>query len=483
MENNKGKLAKNAVIYSFFTLLQRGLGFFLLPVYTTVLATSELGIISTATAVISFLVILFGLSFRGATTYYYYEYKDEQKDYLKQILGTSVSTILLFTIFGIALLMLTKTWILDRLFENIAFYPYVILSLCSIFLQPIYFFYQSLLKAKQEAKKASFLDFGYFGIMVGLTLIFILGFGFKAEGALLANAIASLWVFIISIIGLRKDIAICLVPDILKKLMKYSLPLMPHNLSGWAMNMVDRIMLNLMDSLSVVALFDVGSQIGKLINIVSLGVNSAFAPWFFDQVKNNANSHENIAKVTNKMVLLYVFLAVGVSWLAPELLTLISAPEYYPSWKVVPLIAMAFVINGFYFSFSSVFFLEKTKYLPILTILGAIVNIILNFLLIKKYGFMGAAYASILTKIFFTAITYLVSQRLYPIPYEINKILVVILIGGMFCFAPYLFQDSLEVFNTGMVVLVKCLILATFGGYVTYKNLNALRVLIKKKNG
>ena len=83
MERKQSKLAKNAAIYSVFTLLQRGLGFFLLPVYTTVLATEELGIISTATAIISFLVLLFGLSLRGSTAFYYYEYKDEQPTFMK----------------------------------------------------------------------------------------------------------------------------------------------------------------------------------------------------------------------------------------------------------------------------------------------------------------------------------------------------------------------------------------------------------------
>jgi len=144
---------------------------------------------------------------------------------------------------------------------------------------------------------------------------------------------------------------------------------------------------------------------------------------------------------------------------------------------------MAFVINGFYFSFSSIFFLEKTKYLPILTILGAVVNIILNFFLIKSYGFMGAAYASILTKIFFTIITYIVSQKLYPIPYETNKIGFVIILGGVFCFIPYFLQEQIESYNMGLVILIKCLFLATFGGYIAYKNVNSLRILLKKKNG
>lgn len=336
MERKQSKLAKNAAIYSVFTLLQRGLGFFLLPVYTTVLATEELGIISTATAIISFLVLLFGLSLRGSTAFYYYEYKDEQPTFMKKLFGTSVVFVLFVTLLGIAIMLLAKPWLLDPLFENIDFYPYVILSLISIFFQPLYFFYQSLLKAKQQAKKAAILDFAFFGIMIGLTLILILGYGFGAEGALLANAIASFIVFLMSLVGLRREIVVCFIPKLLKKALKYSLPLLPHNLSGWAMNMVDRIMLNAINSLSVVALFDVGSQIGKVVNMISLGVNSAYAPWFFDQVKNEGNSKRNIVIVTQKIVLLYVVIAVAVSWLAPELLKVISKPEYHESWTVVP---------------------------------------------------------------------------------------------------------------------------------------------------
>ncbi|HIB47469.1 MAG TPA: hypothetical protein EYN07_07195 [Flavobacteriaceae bacterium] len=483
MERKQSKLAKNAAIYSVFTLLQRGLGFFLLPVYTTVLATEELGIISTATAIISFLVLLFGLSLRGSTAFYYYEYKDEQPTFMKKLFGTSVVFVLFVTLLGIAIMLLAKPWLLDPLFENIDFYPYVILSLISIFFQPLYFFYQSLLKAKQQAKKAAILDFAYFGIMIGLTLILILGFGFGAEGALLANAIASFIVFLMSLVGLRREIVVCFIPKLLKKALKYSLPLLPHNLSGWAMNMVDRIMLNAINSLSVVALFDVGSQIGKVVNMISLGVNSAYAPWFFDQVKNEGNSKRNIVIVTQKIVLLYVVIAVAVSWLAPELLKVISKPEYHESWTVVPLVATAFVINGFYFTFSSVFFLEKTKYLPILTISGAVVNIILNYFLIIEYGFLGAAIASLATKIFFTALTFYFSQRLYHIPYNLKKIIALILVGFGLSSLMYFTQPYVEGYNLWAVIGVKLLILSIFGGYIVYKNLLIIKSFINRGNG
>jgi len=307
--------------------------------------------------------------------------------------------------------------------------------------------------------------------------------GFKAEGALLANAVASFCAFVWSVIGLRKQITFGINLVVLKKLLKYSMPLLPHNLSGWAMNMVDRVMLNLMESLSFVALFDVGSQLGKLVNIISLGVNSAFAPWFFEQVKNDENSKTNIARVSERIVILYVAIAICISWLAPELLTLISAPTYYESWKVVPIIAMAFVANGFYFSFSSVFFLEKTKYLPILTLFGAFVNIVLNFFLIKSYGFMGAAYASIITKIFFTSITYFVSQRLFYIPYRIIRIGIWFALGAMACFSPYIYQDWLNQFEFLWVIFLKCVILGIFVGIAIFRNRNSIRLLLQKRQG
>lgn len=483
MEQKQQKLARNAAIYSFFTLLQRGLGFFLLPVYTTVLATEQLGIISTSTAIISFLVLFFGLSLRGSIAYYFYEYKDSNLKYLKKIYGTNVVFILIFSIGCIAFLILTRDSILALLFENIPYKPYILLSLASIFLQPLYFYYQSILKAKQQARKASVLDFVYFGVMIGLALILILGFQFEAEGALLANAIASLLVFIISLIGLQKEIIWCFVPALLKKSLRYSLPLLPHNISGWAMNMIDKVMLNAIDSLSVVALFDVGSQIGKVVNMISLGVNSAYAPWFFDQVKNNEHSKINIARITLKMVILYAVVGIAVSWIAPEFIQIISKPAYHETWKIVPIITTAFVINGFYFTFSYVFFLDKTKYLPVLTVIGAGVNIALNYFLIHEYGYVGAAVASLLTKIFFASLVYYFSQKLYSIPYKLGYIAIIIFLGFIFSLLPLLVQDYLQKFNIWWVFSLKVIILSIFGGYFVVHNIKMIREFIKPKNG
>jgi O-antigen/teichoic acid export membrane protein len=233
------------------------------------------------------------------------------------------------------------------------------------------------------------------------------------------------------------------------------------------MNLADRVILNNLSTLSLVGLFDIGSQIGKLINVITLGVNSAFSPWFFEQLKADKNNKKTIAEVTDKIMLLYVFVAIAISWFSPELLKLIANVSYHSAWNVVPFIAFAFVINGFYYSFSNVFFLEKTKYLPIISFIGAIINIALNFLLIPIYGIMGAAIASLSSKLIFSAIAYRVSQKLFYIPYRLRYIVSLTALGFSLACLPYYFQNKVDGLDLWVAIGIKLaaiflLVLPTF---------------------
>lgn len=453
--NQQGKLAKNSIIYAVFTLLQRGFAFFLIPLYATQLTTSEYGVLGIVMAAIPFFVLIAGASLRGSTAFFYYEYKNSKPDYLKKLWGSSFSFVLILSFVLVGLMWLTKTIFLEIFIKDVPFYPFLFLALLSICTQPAYYYYQSILKAKQLAKQAAFLDFIYFFTIISLTILFILGLGLKAEGALLALAIANMLFFIYSIYGAAKDVVFCIDKNLLRKALKYSLPIIPHNLSAWAMNLADRLILNNLTTLSVVGLFDIGSQIGKLINVVTLGVNSAYSPWFFEQLKKPDNDIKVISSITHKIVLLYVIIATSLSLLAPELIQLISNETFHSAWNVVPFIAFAFVVNGFYYSFSNVFFLEKTKYLPIISFIGAIINIGLNFLLIPFYGIMGAAVACLFSKVIFSAIAYTQSQKLYFIPYNIFYILGVIFIGFILSCTPYILQRHIQHFNIWVVIGVK----------------------------
>ncbi|WP_299259064.1 oligosaccharide flippase family protein [uncultured Aquimarina sp.] len=455
------KLLKNSLIYTLFTLLQRGLGFFLLPLYTIYLSKDQYGVLSILMAAVPFFVLIAGLSLRGSTSFYYYKHKEEEQ-YLRKLLGTSFSFLLIFALVLTSFLFLAKDLLIQVFFKDIEFYPYLFLAFLSVFFQPAYFYYQSYLKAKQKASVSAGLDFLYFSVLISLTLVFVIIFKMQSEGVLLSLATANFLMMVITLIKFSKEISYSLDFSILRKVLKYALPILPHNLFSWAMNLADRIILNALTTLEMVAVFDIGSQIGKLVNMITLGVNSAYSPWFFEQVKMNEKSKQRLADTAEKIVFFYVFCAIVVSWLAPEVIFIISKNKYPTSWQVVPLIALAFVVNGFYFCFSNVFFLDKTKILPLLSLFGALVNIGVNYMLIPRYGFIGAGLASLSSKLLFCTLAYYVSQRFYAIPYNIVKISLVFIAGSLLSLLVYLVQPKIEDFNVWVSILGKTSVLFIF---------------------
>ena len=171
---------------------------------------------------------------------------------------------------------------------------------------------------------------------------------------------------------------------------------------------------------------------------------------------------------------------MAASLLSPEVLVIIGKPSYYESWKVVPFIANAFVINGFYFTYSNVFFLEKTKYLPVLTIIGAITNLTLNYFMIPAYGIFGAAIASLTTKIIFTLLTYTICQRIYPIPYHRLHLIIIFSTCFLLSCLPFFIQEYLEKISFIQRILIKSLVLLLIFLPIIYKNASQIKAIIKK---
>ncbi|QEC52140.1 O-antigen/teichoic acid export membrane protein [Anseongella ginsenosidimutans] len=476
MTNN---LLRHSAIYSFFTLLQRGLSFFLLPLYTIYLTKDQYGIISLFMAGIPFFVLIAGLSIRGSTAFYYQEYKSKTK-YLRLLLGSNVAVLMIFSGLIFAIMLIFSGAFITVFFRGVNPYPTFFLACVSILLQPLYYFYQSYLKAKERAFKSSMYDLLYFVILIGLNLYFILIRDKQANGVLMAMAISNLVMFMIALADMWGNISLNLNLSLIKKTLKYSLPILPHNLFSWAMNLSDRIILNRLTSLEIVAIFDIGSQFGKVLSIVTLGVNAAYTPWFFQQVKADYIDKNKLAVVAESLTLVYILFAAIMSWLAPELLLAISKSQYGESWKIVPYVSFAFAVNGFYYCFSSVFFLDHTRYLFRLSIFGAAFNIALNFLLIPFYGFLGAAIACLISRVIFCIVSFYYSQRIFYIPYRVLNIVSFFFAGFLLTTLMFLTEPLYQDVSLVKRILAKCIMLAGIGTPILLWHWRKVRAAIKK---
>ncbi|TGY41467.1 hypothetical protein E5347_12105 [Clostridium sartagoforme] len=461
--SSKRNLLKNSGIYSIVQILQKAIGLFLLPVYTNLLSPNDKGITDVVQPLVAFLSIFYTLSLNSAIVRFYVDYKENDKK-LKEFWGTCISFIILNSLVLTILLIIFKDIILLPLAKGVNFYPYIILGLISITFNPIYTIFQSTLQAREQSTTYGLNNLLYFITNLGLNILFVVGLRIGALGVLLALAITDTIFFIYTMIKFIPSITLKIKKSYLVQAMKYSLPLLPHTLSGWAVSMIDRLFLNGYEGLSSPAIYSTGSQFANIINVITVAVNQAYVPWFFNKMKDKEKNEEEIVKTAEYIVVIYCFLAMGMSLFGPEIFKIMASEAYYEGWKVIPMLSFSFVFNGIYYFYVNPLFYNKkgVKFIALGTFTGAILNSLLNMLFIPKYSMMGASLASLISMIISCLLVYFISKKIEPIKLSIVKLFLisgVFLIVSMLSFVIIGFSFWKSVLIKSGIVLVILLIL------------------------
>lgn len=395
-------LFKNSFFYSILNVLRKAVSFFLLPVYLIYLSPEDYGIISVITSIVSVLVIIFGLSLKSSVSRFYYVYYEKDPEYLKQLWGTCLYIVTIVSITGTLLLFLLSDLLLAPILVDIAIYPYMVIAFGTVLFQPIYQLFQVSLKAQQKAKQSTIFDLSFFVLNISLTLVFIIVFDLKAEGVLIAQSTTNLIFCGLALVNLVPQVDFTYNKRALKEIFNYSLPLLPHSLSTWVMNMMDRVLLNKFISTSSVGIYNVGFQIANLLNLLILGFAEAFYPWLYQQYEKKSTANvEEIGELSIKVV---VLIAMIISLFTPELFSILSIfkgidQQYFEAASIIPYLVFSFVFQGVYTFTSSPAYLHNTKLIFLVTSIGAIINILLNLFVIPRYGMHGAAVTAIVQRL------------------------------------------------------------------------------------
>jgi len=410
------KIFKNSVIYSVVSILQRAIGFFLLPVYTIYLTPHDYGVVSIVTTLISLLSVLYGLSLHGAANRFYFKYQDDKKK-LEELWGTLFTFTVINCLLMTIIIVIFHNYLIDPFIKGISFYPYIIIGLVSVTLNPVYIFFQTTLQTKQNAKKYAVNNFLFFLINIVLILFFVIFLKWKAEGVLIAQALTNVFFYIYTLFVFIPSVKICLNKEFLKESLAYSLPLLPHSIAAWVSAMIDRVLLNNYCSTADVGVYNIGFQFANILNIIIVGVNQAYSPWFFEQIKNEDNGYKRISKFASTIMSLYVFIGLIIILFSSEIILLLNT-SYSNAWKVIPFLTVAFIFSGIYYLVCAPFFVNKTYLIPIVTISGAVLTLLLNVILIKKYSIAGAALANLIGSIIIALLTSVLSNKIIKVGFN-----------------------------------------------------------------
>ncbi|MBP1924258.1 O-antigen/teichoic acid export membrane protein [Sedimentibacter acidaminivorans] len=450
----KKKVLENSFFYIFSSLLVQAMGFFLLPVYTMFLTPDDYGVANLVAGFISVTNVIIAFSLHYSIVRFYADFKEDQEK-IKKLYGTIISFICISGSIFFILGFIFKDIIIEIFFEGITFYPIVLIALLSVIFVSTHTIHQSILQGMQKGKKLTKVNLIIFFTVTTLKIVFIVVFKLGIVGFLLAQLIINIAYFVYMIIDLKKNDLFKWTIDgsILKETLKYSIPLMPHNLSTKIASLASRVFINASGTLANVGLYSIGMQFGNLIDVVQVAVNKAFQPWFYEIMKKgDEESKKEIINLSNVLLIFYSLIYMCIGLFSQEAVKLMTNDNYIMAWTVIPILVVGFSIKSIYYFYVNIvmFYKEAARKLFIATIIGSLMDIVLAYILVPRFGMYGSAVAFVLAKVIIVSIIVHLSKLYSDIGYRLIKMLSIItpsllfmIIGLYFSYTKYLTVFSL----------------------------------------
>lgn len=388
-------LIKNGAYYTLGTFILQGINFLTLPLYTRILTTRDFGITSLYTAWQSVVVIFLCLQSFSTIQNAKVSYEDEEyREYNSNIV---VLSFISFFIFAVIIMGFSKQFSkLSGLSVNLIF----LMLLHSFFTLGVTF-KNTILRFDGKAEKQLFISMFYTIFNVGLSLFFITSVPSieKATGKILGAVIPSIILggyFYLEIILKKK-------PTFKKEhfifCLTLGLPLILHNLSHIVLTSSDRMMIEKFIGLEETGIYGFTYTIGTILSTAAGAFGSAWVPWYFQKLKNE--SHDEIKIYSKNYLDFFTLVTVGFIFISPEIVRFMGSPDYWIGKYFLP-----WIIFGCYFIFlysfpvNYEFYVKKTNYIALGTSLSAVINLVLNYIFIEKYGSFGAALTTLASYFF-----------------------------------------------------------------------------------
>ncbi|HAJ34026.1 MAG TPA: hypothetical protein DCK79_11885 [Candidatus Atribacteria bacterium] len=379
--------SKNYLSAGIFT---RALSFISIPIFTRLLLPNEYGILAIFSTITSIFVILLGFNIRGAVARYYYEKSNDFAEFL----GSNLLFILFFNFFVISLIYLFK----DSMANFFVILPYLFLIaiLISALTIPCNM-YLSYLQISKQSKRYSLISInkGILGLIVSIVWVYLLKenryYG-KVYSSLLMTTVFAVYM----IYNLCKLSKFNFKLEHIKYSISFGVPLIPHALSGFILTFFDRIIINQLTGSLNTGLYSFAYNVGMVMNIVVMAMTKAWVPIFYENLANkNFKKIDNLAYNYSKYI---YFTAIGLILFSKEIVSLMASEKYHTALPIVPIIVIGYVgvfLYTLYGNYS--FYRKKTGLISLATLFAGGINIGLNYWLIPIYGYVAAAYTTLVS--------------------------------------------------------------------------------------
>ncbi len=390
---------KITIWYVIANVFTKGLAMLSTPIFTRILSQNEYGQFSTFTSWESIIMILVTLNFTSSIARAKYDFEGRMNEYISSIL--ICSNVVTFAAYFIIELN-------RHFFENLFSMDIMYIRMLFVYLlfEPAFEYLQ--FKHRIFRKYKFFVAFSISSAIIRTltSILLVLLLKNKLLGRICGYIIPIiifnffLW---ISIIKNGRTVS----RDCIIYACRISVPLIPHALSGIVLGSSDRIMITHFCGSDVTALYSVAYSVSMLAALFWNAMNRAWTPWLFDNI--NAGNEELIRKNSKIYLGIFTYLIMGVLLITPEIILILGGQKYYSARYVMPPVILGCAFQFVYGMYVNIETYEKKTFIISLgTTSAAILNIVLNWIFIPKYGYMAAAYTTMLSYFALFAFHYLI---------------------------------------------------------------------------
>ena len=429
-------LFKQTAIYGLATVLPRMLSFLLVRLYTGILPTAEYGEVSIVLSWMVFFNVI--LSYGMETAFFRFYSAETDKE---NVIATST-----ISIFWSSILFLFGALIFRNTLASWAHVDvqYITFTIWILVLDALVIIPFSKLRANKRPMMYAIIKIGNVVVNLALNLYFLLVLpkiyadspdsflgnmyidNFEIGYIFVSNLLASLLTFVVlspNYVSLKRNFDVVLW----KKMMRYGLPILIAGIAFAVNEHFDKILLGywLPDNIakSEVGAYSACYKLGLFMVLFATAFRLGIEPFCFSH-SSNENAPQTYAMITKYFVIFGSLILLGVIVFADILkLLLLDNESYWEAMKVVPLIILANFFLGIYNNLSVWYKLtDKTIIGAYISIVGALLTLLLNYVLIPTFSYYGSAIATISAYGSMMLISYILGKKHYPIPYDMEKI-------------------------------------------------------------
>lgn len=403
-ENKSGSAAiKAGIWYTVSSFMLKAIAFLTTPVFTRLLTQEEYGNYSNFLSWLSILTFITTLNMSSTLIRARYDFEDDFKDYIFSImiLG-SVATLICYGIVLFKVDYFSELFSMGKIYIHIMFLSLLVSSAIDIF--------QIVQRIEYKYKANVFLSIGSMLATIGVSLLLVFFLPDKLFGRVIGSQLPlfciNVWLYIYYGSKCRR-----IRLEYWKYALIICLPYLPHLIAGNLLGTMDRVMIQRFCGAEYTALYSIAHQCAIIISTLLTSMNTAFSPWLGEKL--HEKKYEEIKQASKGYIMLLIIPAIGLMLVSPEVLYILGGEAYLAAKYVMPPLTLGCVCQFLYTLYVNVEqFEKKTMGMAMATIVAAIINGILNYLLIPRFGYIAAAYTTLIGYVCLLGMHYMLVRRM-----------------------------------------------------------------------